>query len=169
MLFSFQFLFIFNTRVIYLFCYFERSHHPLPCLVIVDTWKYDQFQIRTEHGTWWTFLQFKEFVSFVKNVQTPKLYPKLTFLSISASDYWRTAKILGPPTSLIIGHCLYYNTILCVVCIHAYCVGLTSWKCSRFNLFSDLSIYLFILYCIFKQFNNDWNINRSFFREKEDV
>ena len=61
------------------------------------------------------------------------------------------------------------STILCVVCIHAYCVGLTSWKCSRFNLFSDLSIYLFILYCIFKQFNNDWNINRSFFREKEDV
>ena len=45
-----------------------------------------------------TFLQFKEFISFVKNLQTLKLYPKVTFLIIGEDSQTRAPDLTDDQT-----------------------------------------------------------------------
>ena len=45
-----------------------------------------------------TFLQFKEFISFVKNLQTLKLYLKVTFLIIGEDSQTRAPDLTDDQT-----------------------------------------------------------------------
>ena len=81
------------------------SRHARPYLVIVDNMI--EILIKTPICRWYlmTFLQFNKFISFIKNLHTPKWYQEVTFLIIGASDYRR--RFSDPRTLPIIKHCLY--------------------------------------------------------------
>ena len=76
--------------------YFWVPHHPPSCPFFIDSWQNSSSEPDRNSSS------SNNSSSVLKNLQTPKFYPKITFQIIGADS-----QTTGP--LLIIGHCMYIH------------------------------------------------------------